>query len=156
MSLDFGAQCLSLNFDGLTRRAINQRLEGQKRDERCVILDDSTKITSFFGRDKMDPRLWGVLKLRGDIFYAVCETSGCPLQMVETAVYELSGEVDPDHQDGPTYLSCPKCFNERNLQISFPGYHLKEQESEDNGAQFFLKPLCSIERGFWGKDSVKK
>jgi hypothetical protein len=119
MCLDFGAQCLSLNFDGLTRRAINQRLEGQKRNERCVLLDDSAKIASFFGRDKMDPRLWGVLKLRGDIFYAVCETSGCPLQMVETAVYELSGEVDPDHQDGSAYLSCPECFNERNCRSHF-------------------------------------
>ena len=130
MCLDFSAQCLSLNFDGLTRAAVQTLLSERKCDERCVILDSRPKIATFFGRDSLHPRLRGVMKLRGDIFYAVCETSGCPLQGKETPVYELSRGSDSDRTSTPA-LACPECSKERNLQISFPGYHLKEQESQE-------------------------
>lgn len=147
MCLDFGAQCVSLNFDGLTRKAISNELAKRKPSERCVVLDSASKIISFFGREpSASPLLRGVLKLRGDIFYASCETSGCPLQSRETPVYELSAQPESDNRSADMLLACPECAEERNLQISFPGYHLKERESEEilAAVNTFVVPSVSM------------
>lgn len=135
MCLDYKARCLSLNFDGLTRKAINHLINKRKSKnalaphDKCVILDSPQKLASFFGRDPERRRLCSVFKLRGDIFYAVCQTSGCPLENTRTPIYALSS---PETSVGAEKLIlCPECEEARNLQIAFPGYYVKEQESDE-------------------------
>lgn len=156
MCADFRARCVSLNFDGLTRKALDQELEKRKEKAKAVILDSSEKIQRFYGRAperEGENGLRGIIKLRGDVFYAVCQTSGCPLERERIPIYEMrKGVMDPEVD---VLLKCPECHSARGLQISFPGLHLKELESEDILADLwsFVAPSTSavIVMGFSGE-----
>lgn len=133
MCVSYGARCLSINFDGLTRRAIDNYVG---TDGKGVILDTAEKAENFFSRAPLRENrkpLYGVFKVRGDIFYARCCTPGCPLEQVGAPVYDLDsyskspGDVEPKTK---SVLACPECGELRTLQIGFPGHHEKEVESE--------------------------
>ncbi|MGH8659889.1 MAG: HD domain-containing protein [Gammaproteobacteria bacterium] len=137
------AQCISLNFDGLTRKAIDNMLRSKNGSGKCVILDTAEKITNFIGRDPRSneaKHLRSIIKLRGDVFYAICVTPGCPLSEIQTPVYDLPTS-DPKQR-----LTCPECKCQRNLQIAFPGHHDKERESEAilDAAWRYLVPSTSL------------
>ncbi|MGH8609867.1 MAG: hypothetical protein ACREX9_21395, partial [Gammaproteobacteria bacterium] len=133
MCVTYGARCLSVNFDGLTRRAIDGHVG---RDGKGVILDTQRKIDNFFARAPHPGNgkpLYAVFKVRGDIFYAKCQTSGCPLESDETPVYDLDSYAKKSgdgRSSSGSLLGCPECGEPRTLQIGFPGHHGKELESE--------------------------
>jgi len=156
MCVDMRARCVSLNFDGLTRKALDKRLKQTKA--KAVILDSSRKIRRFYGRASEgsgDTRLRDIIKLRGDIFYAICRTSGCPLERERIPIYDLPRIKSTSDPVADTPLICPECDSTRELQISFPGYHLKELESEDILSDLwrFIVPSTSalIVMGFSGE-----
>jgi hypothetical protein len=97
------ATVLSLNFDGLTRKAIEQA-STPKQDERCVILARREEIDRyFFGQQDAhisgeSSRLWAVIKARGDVFHATCRNPLCPACERPTAIYDLQRQYDLKRQ----------------------------------------------------------
>jgi HD superfamily phosphohydrolase len=123
--------CLSFNFDGLTHQAIQEEL-GVSANSRVFILDDRTKVRNFYGRKPESRGEYAVFKIRGDIFYAVCNTSGCPFANRVVPVYELKkSTVAVDRESVEKVLECPECNSKRSLRISFPGLEEKERETYD-------------------------
>jgi len=126
------AACLSFNFDGLTRIALQKQFAGTS--DKVFILDGWAKIRDFYGRNPDGSRCYPIFKVRGDIFYAVCKTSGCPAQEKPTPVYEFlidgATHKDPDKR-AKTLIACPECKTQRSLRISFPGLEQKEQETDE-------------------------
>lgn len=110
-----GAICISLNFDGLMRRHLNDRF--QKKDVRYR--HKAEDLEDYFIRNG-NPEYKLVIKLRGDVFHAVCKTSGtCIHKGAEIPLWDLT---EPD-------LTCPECEEKRSLYISFPGMYEKEIET---------------------------
>jgi HD superfamily phosphohydrolase len=126
-----GALCLSFNFDGLTKAALQKHFS--VKGEKVFILDGWEKIREFYGRDPGGPRCHPIFKVRGDIFYAACKTSGCPAQGKPTPVYEF--RTDTPYKDSDKWakavIACPECKAQRSLRISFPGLEQKEQETDE-------------------------
>ena len=125
-----GAICLSFNFDGLTKKA----LEFAYPKSKIFILDTAKTIRDFYGRARDTVDSVPLLKIRGDIFYAVCRTSGCPAREVATPLYDLPKGSKPG-KDLKSWarqlLSCPECDQQRSLRISFPGLEKKEKEADE-------------------------
>jgi HD domain len=124
------ALALSFNFDGLTHQALQQHFV-DRSDDQVYILDDPSKIQEFYGRESGGPRSWAVWKIRGDVFFAICQTSGCPSKDRPTPVYELRRRLRArkDQPTGSASLACTECGLQRSLRISFPGLEQKERET---------------------------
>ena len=121
------AYCLSLNFDGLTIKAVKQ----EEKNPAIITIDE--ECSNYFTAH--DIKLIPVFKLRGDIFYAVCRTDGCPLYGKETPVYTLLHQKDntttkniDNLTESKEKLKCFSCAEQRLLFISFPGVERKETE----------------------------
>jgi HD superfamily phosphohydrolase len=74
------------------------------------------------------------IKVRGDIFYAACKTSGCPAQERPTPVYEFRPDVGSSKDSekwAKAAIACPECKAQRSLRISFPGLEQKERETDE-------------------------
>ena len=97
-----------------------------------------------------------LIKLRGDIFNAVCENEECKYFGQRTPIYEMlspskeneemvSGVVyEGKHSNAVTppldleskrseyekLVRCPGCLKERKFELDFPGYRTKEREAE--------------------------
>jgi len=131
----FDALCISFNYDGLTCKALQQYLDtaypGAKK--KAFILDDSSSVRGFFGRDPGACGHFAVFKIRGDIFYAICRTSGCPSNGRRSSVYTFLGSSQMESRRASwanDVLKCPECEMERSLGISFPGLEEKERDTE--------------------------
>ena len=131
---DANALCVSFNFDGLTFQALANQCDTHHSTYKAFILDSASKIKDFFGRDNSVVHEWPVIKIRGDVFFAICRTSGCPSSQKWIPVYELKRLI-PDSaspkQRVKKILQCPECSTERTLRISFPGAEKKEQETDE-------------------------
>jgi len=121
MVLKYGAYVVSLNFDGLTTKALQQQAEG-----RAISLHTAEEIlnyfcaTRFFHAEFQEPPP-AVIKVRGDVFYARCTQVGCPWSTVEYPIDRLALE-------GTQQLRCPHCSADTlRLRFSFPGYRAKEE-----------------------------
>ncbi len=125
------AVAVSVNFDGLTRKAVRERLNST--DAKCVILSSGAHVENFFLRDHSSTPLFPVIKVWGDVFHATCKRDGCPEAGQQLPVYDIS------YERGDA-LACPECGQPRALQIYFPGYQQKEQDTEAiiDGLQRFV------------------
>jgi NAD-dependent SIR2 family protein deacetylase len=105
------AQVISLNFDGLTQRALLNLCQNG------VVLHSVDEIIKYYSADT-DRFVPSVIKIRGDVFYALCSGKYCPLNLRPYPLDRL--------QPGQTH--CPSCGgSELRLQFSFPGYRSKEE-----------------------------
>jgi len=139
------ALLVSLNYDGLTARALAIVTNAPAA---TPILTSREEIETFFSGDDCEGRSVPVIKLRGDIFHAVCGNDRCAEFGREIPMYELlkqpQGELNPqgaekheeaegarEIEDASHLLSCPACGNTRRLTISFPGVFGKEERLDE-------------------------
>lgn len=129
------AVCLSFNFDGLMQDALQSELDKLPHNllRKAFILDSAEKIQRFYARDEISSGCSGVLKIRGDVFYAICGTSGCPSAGRWAAVYEFKkkGTNKDPRKRAKEILECSECGARRSLRISFPGIQEKEREADE-------------------------
>jgi NAD-dependent SIR2 family protein deacetylase len=136
MLVDRSAHVLSLNFDGLTRKAVN--LAGSP----CAALHNKKNIYTYFTAptDAFTP---AIIKIRGDVFYALCTNPACPLSEAPYPIDRLqSSSADPSEP------KCPDCSSpDLELQFQFPGYRLKEEASHPTlwaARRFLASRISSI------------
>jgi HD superfamily phosphohydrolase len=127
------ATVVSVNFDGLTRKALGRVLrEPAKRGSQpaAVVLSEPKALRNFiYGSGVGDPTS-AVIKVWGDVFHAVCTNSRCPEAGVRVPIFRLAvrtrhGPGGTSQPDKPEH-QCPSCFQRRQLQIFFTGYQEKE------------------------------
>lgn len=114
------AHALSLNFDGLTHKALCEPLAEGGDHRHGLVLHRTEDVRRYYcGRDEQF--IPAVIKVRGDVFYAKCGNQACP----------QSREGHPLDRLGPQCgdsLRCPICNEESlRLQFSFPGFRAKEE-----------------------------
>jgi len=126
------AWALSLNFDGLTVRALIE-LNGTSGG---IALHSAEDVRRYFSA--LDPRTRtpAVIKVRGDVFYARCNNPLCPSAATEQALDRLKSA----HNEAD--LLCPSCREgQLLLQFLFPGFRSKEEAAY---------PVLWEARGFLG------
>lgn len=158
--------CLSLNYDGLTAKAIKEvAINGNKSKINmeklellypCRILTTQEEIMQYYARNSKANDFYQIIKLRGDIFNAVCETEGCRYQTKRTPIYEINPTENEANNKTPNnksnqnqlpllgssnqskprtssryekVMKCSGCGNLRRVEIDFPGYRTKELET---------------------------
>lgn len=162
------ALVLSINYDGLTAKAIKKRARLKNNEQvrnkvdlfyPCRILSSADDIEKWFSRDVKVSNFYPLIKLRGDIFNAVCENEECRLFGQRTPIYEIPPpeerieKVADVKTDGKTQLlfnmesskdqeiynetknyeeaiRCPFCSKNREIELDFPGARIKELEAE--------------------------
>lgn len=98
------AVVLSLNFDGLTRKAVEQSEIVASDRERCVILARREEIDRYFFAEasryngKRQSRLFAVIKARGDVFHATCRNELCPACHKPAAIYDLQRQLERQNE----------------------------------------------------------
>lgn len=137
------AVALSLNFDGLTRVAIDDRIGPTGGSG--VILTNPEQIDKYFLAEESDIKqpTRAVIKVWGDVFHATCRNARCPAFDTPVGLYDLRAssaterhktpKTAPPGESGPSVaevLSCPDCGRERQLEVFFSGYQKKEQNAE--------------------------
>lgn len=159
--------CLSLNYDGLTAKAI-KKIALEKNESKtlrkepmdplypCRILTTQDEIKERYARNSKADDFYPIIKLKGDIFNAVCMMEGCKYHNQRIPIYEISltsNEADtradnnksaqnqlstlpsrnqPNHFVGSKYediMECKGCGQIRRIEIDFPGYRTKELET---------------------------
>jgi NAD-dependent SIR2 family protein deacetylase len=142
--MERSAYVLSLNFDGLTRKAVNIAKSP------CAVLHNKKNIYTYFSAltGVFTP---AVIKIRGDVFYALCTNPACPLSEAPYPIDRLHAS-----SGNPSDLKCPDCSSsDLELQFQFPGYRLKEEEAHPTlwAARRFLAARISaiIIIGFSGR-----
>lgn len=163
------AACVSLNYDGLTAKAIIKEAHLLNPDREiatleplypCRILTTPEEIQNYYCRNVYHSSnidcFYPLIKLRGDIFNAVCENEECKYFGQRTPIYEMPS---PSKENGETVsgavygtkhsntlplplepeskqseyeilVRCPGCLGERKIELDFPGYRTKEREAE--------------------------
>jgi HD superfamily phosphohydrolase len=136
LAINKRAIVISLNYDGLTRRAIETLSSTNPGDANKAnvsrIISSYEEIQKYFTSTEGSQHGAGsvpIIKLRGDVFHAVCKTNRCPEVNRQVAIYELLNSTVAD-SDASKLLKCPVCNFSRELQISFPGVAGKELEIE--------------------------
>jgi hypothetical protein len=129
---------LSLNYDGLTHRAVDAvATAGQAR-----VLSTAEEIRQFFTGvpPPSSTSPIPIIKIRGDVFHAECENGRCPDLGKSVPIYQLwqhrRAGASPEKARDPEerareYLKCPICHEPRGLQISFPGVLGKEEAIDE-------------------------
>jgi HD superfamily phosphohydrolase/NAD-dependent SIR2 family protein deacetylase len=147
-----GADLISVNFDGLTRCALEEVLGNRNDKARAVILSQPAEISRYFLGGNLTNEdahtLFPVIKIWGDVFHAVCITSQCPQSGIRAPVFSLRPEGNK------VEALCPDCHTPRQLQIFFAGYEEKERSTADSISQLlkFVAPRvgCIMTVGFSG------
>ena len=126
----FGAVCLTLNFDGLLIRELVK-----KRNKKAFSLPRKEECEKFFSR--LYPKRKNTeeyvkefieVQVRGDILYLECKRKGyCPQkekppQSLWTTLTLQSVLEEKD------IIKCPSCGEDRIPYLSFPGSYEKEKE----------------------------
>lgn len=152
---------VSLNYDGLTHKAVNSLRPGQAR-----VLSTADEIHQFFtSAPPPSTSPIPIIKIRGDVFHAECDNGRCPDLGKSVPIYQLwkqrkAGVTEARQPPDPVesageYLKCPTCDQPRGLRISFPGVLGKEEEIDE--ALVALHQIhgsriaCVIFLGFSGK-----
>ncbi len=133
---------MSLNFDGLTRKAL-----WKAGFNRAMILDEPDSVETFYTRSILEPggrkeQMVPVLKLRGDAFMAACQHDGCTLRGKTMALWTLLPPNDDDRNS--TFLACAACRYPKQIGISFPGVVEKEVASQRMLASFHRSAAVTI------------
>lgn len=108
---------ISLNFDGLTHRAITT-LGG------CAVnLHTASEVDRYFCSTSQLP-MPAIIKVRGDVFYARCANLSCPLSVGQYPIDRIALD------EAANEPHCPSCMNKKlQLQFQFPGYRIKEESA---------------------------
>jgi NAD-dependent SIR2 family protein deacetylase len=126
---------VSVNFDGLTRKAIRLRSQEHNAKSACVVLNAPPQLRSYFLGEQYRPDapLFCVVKVWGDVFHAVCRNPGCAEADKEVPIYLLEepGKEKFIQTDIQHALACPECAAPRQLQVFFPGYQKKEAQTTE-------------------------
>ncbi len=149
-----GADLVSVNFDGLTRRALQSVLDKASPKGSAVVLSEPNEISRYFLGDRIHnddaPSLVPVIKIWGDVFHAVCTNKQCPQSGIRAPIFRLRGEGGK----GTGETLCPDCGSQRQLQIFFAGYEEKEKSAADSMNELlkFVAPRigCIVTVGFSG------
>ncbi len=131
------ANVVSVNFDGLTRKAIRELVtrgdgENKGKDGAAVVLSDPESLRNYYyGASHNDLPIEAVVKVWGDVFHAVCTNTRCPDSGARVPIFRLEDlHHGFDPEKGPTYSKsnrrCQSCGQTRQLQIFFTGYEEKE------------------------------
>ena len=133
--IDGRAHVVSLNFDGLTRAAIDLLLKSENSSGKSIILNGPLALDSFFcgTQDDESCALFPVVKIWGDVFHAICPNQRCPSHNISIPIYDLLTPLIIG--DGPVpndidSIKCSDCGTTRQLQIFFAGYKEKEENTE--------------------------
>jgi len=162
----------SVNYDGLSRKAVEScciayGISPRKERKTSRILTTAEEIRGFF--TGTEPKLenapvgsaiihglsWKpipIIKLRGDVFHAICHNTRCPESKKPTPLYFLFPSDPTSSESNWTdclteELRCKCCRCPRQLEISFPGVFDKELEIDQELAafhQFFGAKLAGI------------
>jgi len=146
------AVVISLNFDGLTQKAIDGVAETPRGKHTARILSTPEEILTFFANPPPPEELpVPLIKFRGDVFHAVCRVRRCPESEKKVPLYDLlhrmagetaaASDISQIQQAGMPNaqryykqavkaLECPVCGKTRGLEISFPGVFGKEEAIE--------------------------
>jgi hypothetical protein len=115
---DRRAWVVSLNFDGLTVKALTQ-LGPETQPGAGVALHSAQDVRQYFSALDAAAGTPAVIKVRGDVFYARCDNPLCPAAASEQALDRLGARAD---------LQCPGCHTGKLLlQFFFPGFRSKEE-----------------------------
>jgi hypothetical protein len=128
---------LSVNFDGLTHRAIAESAKGQGLTAEAVILSDASQLERFALGERRGTRLVPVVKIWGDVFHAVCRRRQCPKFGLPVPIYALAPTPASAAQLATSLLECPECRSKRQLQIYFAGYEEKERVTHNLVEAFY-------------------
>jgi NAD-dependent SIR2 family protein deacetylase len=127
------AVVVSVNFDGLTRKAIREQSRLAEVESDCVVLTSPDHLKSYYLGDSpaYAKKILAVVKVSGDVFHAVCNNPRCPEATNQVPIYSLeigkNGVVEEN--EIAESLVCPECHTRRQLQLFFPGYQEKEQQT---------------------------
>jgi NAD-dependent SIR2 family protein deacetylase len=121
---NFKCYIMSLNFDGLTYKALKEiRLKNDDSTKKgALVVHSAEEAYQYFTATSKD-FLPVIFKVRGDVFYACCTEPACPM-------YKTQYPLDRSFPQEPIsdLLKCPICSNGTlRLQFSFPGYRAKEE-----------------------------
>ena len=146
------AYVISLNFDGLTLKALRQR--GPDAQQRSgILLHSESDVLNYFSAASRE-FVPAVIKARGDIFYSKCLKPSCPQYHREHPLDPILERLRADEKarsnvrDGGggsivsemSPLGCSICGRESlRLQFRFPGYSEKEEAAN---------PILFSARGF--------
>jgi HD superfamily phosphohydrolase len=148
LAIERKAMIVSLNYDGLTSKAVVEEAHRQDPSRSHVhkarILSSAREIRGYFGREEAPDSSEvpvPIIKFRGDIFHAVCRNGRCPEHRKPHPLYVLLDDSGRDlglrASDGkeasgphPSLLTCRSCGQTMQLSISFPGVFRKEREIE--------------------------
>lgn len=109
------AHAFSLNFDGLTVAALKEIAH------KAVALHSRQQVRTYFTATGGD-FIPAVIKVRGDVFYAMCTQPLCPASNEEFPLDRLHLTASDNT------LTCPACGQDSLvLRFSFPGYRVKEE-----------------------------
>jgi NAD-dependent SIR2 family protein deacetylase len=147
-ALEGWADIISLNFDGLTREALNRCAKG--REFVPVVLTEPKALQNYFLGNAIQQdnskHVVPVVKVWGDVFHAVCTSQQCPEFGNKIAIYELAASK--------FHEGCPSCHAPRQLQIFFTGYEEKERTTNElmRGLLKYVAPRigCIVTIGFSG------
>ena len=142
------ADLVSLNFDGLTRTALDRCSDPSKVVP--VVLTEPKALQNYFLGNPIRPndakRVVPVIKVWGDVFHAVCTSQQCPEFGNRIPIYEVDASRYPE--------GCPSCHASRQLQIFFTGYEEKERTTDElmRGLLKYVAPRigCIVTIGFSG------
>lgn len=138
------AYLVSVNFDGLTKKAIDNILKDKGK---AVVLSEPNSVKKYFlGEDKLpsNEKIIPVIKVWGDVFHSICTNPRCPESGNRVPIFQL--EEDNNY--------CNSCGRIRQLQIFFTGYEEKEKNTQ-NLMKEILKYVgpqigCVLSIGFSG------
>jgi hypothetical protein len=144
------AHVVSLNFDGLTQKAVESSLQKGKMD-RPVIINEPSEVAGFFlGSHSSETRLVPIVKVWGDVFHAICIDHQCSQRGKRVPIFEMAKSTSK----GADRIACPVCGARRQLQIFFTGYEEKERSTEALMAELVrfvaAKIGCILTVGFSG------
>lgn len=149
------ADLISVNFDGLTHRALQDGLDSSRENGSAVVLSEPNEISRYFLGEYLGSgpplRLVPVIKIWGDVFHAVCTNRQCPQSGIRAPIFRLS---DPGGDGKFGGAPCPDCRSPRQLQIFFAGYEEKERSALASMTELlrFVAPRtgCILTIGFSG------
>ncbi|MGV9141467.1 MAG: hypothetical protein ACOC1X_00855, partial [Promethearchaeota archaeon] len=151
------AVCISLNYDGLTAKAVRELALGKiERGESLYparVLSSAKEIDDYYTSNRNSPStFFPIIKLKGDIFYAICRNPGCPNYNKRKPIY-----YHPQEERLP---QC-ECIENMDLELDFPGQLKKEEETKRMLREVYRYLISSIScvivcgvSGKWDKELV--
>lgn len=127
------AYVVSLNFDGLTIRALKEKMKPEGGVG--VVLSRPDELSRYFTGEILagpgkEHGMVPIIKVWGDVFHAVCKNPPCPQHDVKVPVF-ADNSTDESNSSHSPKGNCPMCGGPRQLQIFFTGYDQKEKATKE-------------------------